>query len=57
VSRRQAVRYGNRVLIFLLNLPLAHVVWLRWNSYIGMLLHTSANTIGAVLALVECFIR
>jgi CAAX protease family protein len=42
----------NWALIFLLNLPLAYVVWWKRNIYIGMLLHCSANTIGAVLALV-----
>jgi membrane protease YdiL (CAAX protease family) len=42
----------NWVLIFLLNVPLAYVVWWKRNLYIGMLLHCSANTIGAVLALV-----
>jgi membrane protease YdiL (CAAX protease family) len=39
-------------LIFLLSLSLAYVVWWKRNIYIGMLLHCSANTIGAVLALV-----
>jgi hypothetical protein len=42
----------NWVLIFLINLPLAYVVWWKRNIYIAMLLHGSANTIGAVLTLV-----
>jgi membrane protease YdiL (CAAX protease family) len=42
----------NGVLIFLLSLSLAYVVWWKRNIYIGMLPHGSANTIGAVLALV-----
>jgi membrane protease YdiL (CAAX protease family) len=42
----------NWTLIFLLSLSLAYVVWWKRNIYIGMLLHCSANTIGAVLALV-----
>jgi membrane protease YdiL (CAAX protease family) len=42
----------NGVLIFLLSLSLTYVVWWKRNLYIGMLLHGSANTIGAVLALV-----
>jgi membrane protease YdiL (CAAX protease family) len=45
----------NWVLIFLLSLPLAYVVWWKRNIYISMLLHGSANTIGATLALVEFF--
>jgi membrane protease YdiL (CAAX protease family) len=42
----------NWVLIFLLSLCLTYVVWWKPNIYIAMLLHGSANTIGAVLALV-----
>jgi membrane protease YdiL (CAAX protease family) len=42
----------NGVLIFLLSLSLTYVVWWKRNIYIGMLLHGSANTIAAVLALV-----
>jgi uncharacterized protein len=45
----------NWVLIFLLNLPLTYVVWWKRNIYIGMLLHGSANTIGAVLTLAGFF--
>src|SRR5205823_5289596 len=45
----------NWALILLLNLPLAYVVWWKRNIYIGMLLHASANTIGAVLSLVGFF--
>jgi membrane protease YdiL (CAAX protease family) len=43
----------NWVLIFLLSLSMAYVVWWKRNIYISMLLHGSANTIGALLALVE----
>jgi membrane protease YdiL (CAAX protease family) len=42
----------NWVLIFLLSGSLTYVVWWKRNIYIAMLLHGSANTIGAVLALV-----
>jgi membrane protease YdiL (CAAX protease family) len=42
----------NWVLIFLLSLSLTYVVWWKRNIYIAMLLHGSANTIGAILALV-----
>lgn len=42
----------NWVLILLLSLPLAYVVWWKRNIYIAMLVHGSANTIGAILALV-----
>jgi membrane protease YdiL (CAAX protease family) len=42
----------NWLLIFLLSLSLTYVVWWKRNIYIAMLLHGSANTIGAVLALV-----
>jgi membrane protease YdiL (CAAX protease family) len=42
----------NWPLIFLINLPLAYVVRWRRNIYVGMMLHCSTNTIGAVLALV-----
>ena len=40
-------------LIFLLSASLTYVVWWKRNLYIAMLLHGSANTIGAVIALVE----
>jgi uncharacterized protein len=42
----------NWALIFLLSLPLAYVVWWKRNIYIAMLIHGSANTIGAILGLV-----
>jgi membrane protease YdiL (CAAX protease family) len=45
----------NWVLIFLLNLPLAYVVWWRRNIIISILLHCSTNTLGASLALIEFF--
>ena len=45
----------NWPLIFLLVLVQAYVVWLKRNIYISMLLHCSANTIGAALALVAFF--
>lgn len=41
----------NWALIFLLVLPEVYIVWWRQNIYIAMLLHCSANTIGALLAL------
>src|SRR5262249_49078928 len=43
----------NVVMIFLHSLVLTYVVWWKRNIYIAMLLHGSANTIGAVLALVR----
>jgi membrane protease YdiL (CAAX protease family) len=45
----------NWVLIYLLSMPLAYVVWWKRNIYIAMLVHGSANTIGAVMGLVEFF--
>ena len=45
----------NWPLIFLLVLVNAYVVWWRRNIYIAMLLHCSANTIGAALALLAFF--
>jgi membrane protease YdiL (CAAX protease family) len=45
----------NWPLIFLINLPLVYVARWRRNLYIGMLLHCSTNTIGAVLGLVAFF--
>ncbi len=42
----------NWLLIFLINLPLAYVVRWRRNIYIGMLLHCSTNTIGAIIGLI-----
>lgn len=45
----------NYVLIFLIVLPQAYIVWWKRNIYIGMLVHCSANTIGAVLALVALY--
>ncbi len=45
----------NWPLIFLLVLVQAYVVWWKRNIYISMLLHCSANTIGAALALVAFF--
>jgi membrane protease YdiL (CAAX protease family) len=42
----------NWVLIFLLSLSLTYVVWWKRNIYIAMLLHGSANTSAAVVALV-----
>jgi membrane protease YdiL (CAAX protease family) len=41
----------NWALIFLLSLPLAYVIWWKRNPYIAILIHGSANTIGAILAL------
>ena len=38
--------------IFLITLPLAYVVRWRRNIYVGMLLHGSTNTIGAVIGLI-----
>jgi membrane protease YdiL (CAAX protease family) len=43
----------NQVMIFLHSLLLTYVVWWKQNIYIAMLVHGSANTIAAVLALVE----
>jgi membrane protease YdiL (CAAX protease family) len=43
----------NCVMIFLLSGSLTYVVWWKRNIYIAMLLHGSANTIGAVIALGE----
>src|SRR5918997_5892040 len=45
----------NWPLIFVLALVQAYVVWWKRNIYISMLLHCSANTIGAALALVAFF--
>jgi uncharacterized protein len=45
----------NWPLIFLLVLINSYVVWWKHNIYIAMLLHCSANTIGAVLALLAFF--
>ena len=45
----------NWPLIFLLVLANAYVVWWKRNIYIAMLLHCSANTIGAILALISFF--
>ncbi len=45
----------NWPLIFLLVLVNAYVVWWRRNIYIATLLHGSANTIGAALALLAFF--
>ena len=45
----------NWPLIFLLVLVNAYVVWWKRNIYISMLLHSSANTIGATLALLSYF--
>jgi membrane protease YdiL (CAAX protease family) len=45
----------NWALIFLLSLPLTYVVWWKRNIYIAMLVHGSANTIGAVMGLAEFF--
>ena len=45
----------NWPLIFLIVLVNAYVVWWKRNIYIAMLLHCSANTIGAVLALLASF--
>jgi membrane protease YdiL (CAAX protease family) len=42
----------NCILIFLHSLPLTYVVWWKQNIYIAMLLHGSANTFAAILALV-----
>jgi membrane protease YdiL (CAAX protease family) len=42
----------NAVLIFLLSASLTYVVWWKRNIYIAMLVHGSANTISAVVALV-----
>jgi uncharacterized protein len=45
----------NWPLIFLLVLVNAYVVWWKRNIYIAMLLHCSANTIGAALSLLAFF--
>ena len=45
----------NWPLIFLLVLVNAYVVWWKRNIYIGMLLHCSANTIGAALSLIAFY--
>ena len=45
----------NWPLIFLINLPLAYVIRWRRNIYIGMLLHCSTNTIGAIIGLIGFF--
>ena len=45
----------NWPLIFLLVLVNAYVVWWKRNIFIGMLLHCSANTIGAALSLIAFF--
>ena len=45
----------NWPLIFLIVLVNAYVVWWKRNIYIAMLLHCSANTTGAVLALLAFF--
>jgi membrane protease YdiL (CAAX protease family) len=42
----------NWALISLFSLPLAYAVWWKRNIYVGVLFHCSANTIGAVSALV-----
>jgi hypothetical protein len=47
----------NWSLIFLLVLVNAYVVWWKRNIYIAMLLHCSANTIGAALSLLAFFSR
>jgi membrane protease YdiL (CAAX protease family) len=45
----------NWPLIFLLVLVNAYVVWWKRNIFIAMLLHCSANTIGAALSLISFF--
>jgi hypothetical protein len=45
----------NYLLIFLIVLPQAYIVWWKRNIYIGMLVHCTANTLGAVLSLLALY--
>ncbi|MEP6703949.1 MAG: CPBP family intramembrane glutamic endopeptidase [Acidobacteriota bacterium] len=45
----------NYFLIFLIVLPQAYIVWWNRNIYIGMLVHCTANSIGAILSLIALY--
>ena len=45
----------NYLLIFLIVLPQAYIVWWKRNIYIGMLVHCTGNTLGAVLSLLALY--
>ena len=45
----------NYLLIFLIVLPQAYIVWWKRNIYIGMLVHCTANTLGAALSLIALY--
>lgn len=45
----------NYLLIFLIVLPQAYIVWWKRNIYIGMIVHCTANTLGAVLSLTALY--
>jgi uncharacterized protein len=45
----------NYLLIFLIVLPQAYIVWWKRNIYIGMLVHCTGNTLGAVLSLIALY--
>jgi len=36
-------------------LPQAYIVWWKRNIYIGMLVHCTGNTLGAVLSLIALY--
>jgi len=45
----------NFPLIFVIQLPLVYIAWLKRNIYVSMLTHCAGNLIGAVLSLVSFF--